>query len=274
MVATALWQARTSPAQPALDTVGSPDHHQVSYDTSLAGLTVVSGPCTGRLVGDAIQVVGGTETDRARLAEAAEAAGLPVGSGSIVRLLGSTTGGAGDVVVVARPAVRAGREPGRHRAARALRPHARRVPRAGGRPARHRQRDAARCRCRSRGSRRRRAREPRPRRLGGSRRAGDPRRRHRDRRRAGDLAGLPRTRDGRPRDHLRRRQRRRRPGRREHAARARRRRRARHPGGPRDGPTVDRTASASAPRPRRGRHGRPGARRRRGARAWASTPSS
>ena len=95
----ALWQARTSPAQPALDTVGSPDHHQVSYDTSLAGLTVVSGPCTGRLVGDAIQVVGGTETDRARLAEAAEAAGLPVGSGSMVRLLGSTTGGPGDIVV-------------------------------------------------------------------------------------------------------------------------------------------------------------------------------
>lgn len=99
VVATGLWQARTSPSQPALDTVGSPDHHQVSYDTSLAGLTVVSGPCTGRLVGDAIQVVGGTATDQARLAEAAEAAGLPVGSGSIVRLLGSTTGDAGDVVV-------------------------------------------------------------------------------------------------------------------------------------------------------------------------------
>ena len=99
VVATALWQARIGAAQPALATVGSPANHQVSYETSLAGLAVVTGPCTGRLVGDAVQVSGGTETDRARFVEAAQAAGLAVGSGSSVVLLGGTTGAAGDVVV-------------------------------------------------------------------------------------------------------------------------------------------------------------------------------
>lgn len=99
VVATALWQARLGAAQPDLATVGLPEHHQVAYDLSLAGLAVVSGPCTGRLVGDMVQVVGGTETDRARFTEAARTAGLPIGPGSVVRLLGGTTGGSGDVVV-------------------------------------------------------------------------------------------------------------------------------------------------------------------------------
>ena len=99
VVATALWQARIGSAQPDLTVVGSPEHHQVSYDASLAGLAVLSGPCTGRLVGDAVQVLGGTETDRARFTDAARAAGLPVGSGSVVRLLAGTTGGDGEVVV-------------------------------------------------------------------------------------------------------------------------------------------------------------------------------
>ncbi|HSK28014.1 MAG TPA: glycoside hydrolase family 3 N-terminal domain-containing protein, partial [Jiangellales bacterium] len=74
-------------------------HDDVSYAASLAGLTVLSGPCEGRLVGSAVQVAGGTETDRARFTEAARAAGLTVGSGPTVRLLGGTVPGSGDVVV-------------------------------------------------------------------------------------------------------------------------------------------------------------------------------
>ncbi|GAB2684705.1 glycoside hydrolase family 3 N-terminal domain-containing protein [Thalassiella azotivora] len=67
---------------------------------SAAGVTVADGPCSGPLVGEAVQVTGGTGTDRARFTEAARAAGLRVGSGDVVRLLGtSTSSGSGDVVV-------------------------------------------------------------------------------------------------------------------------------------------------------------------------------
>ena len=79
--------------------VGS--HSDVSYAASLAGMSVLAGPCEGRLVGEAIQVVGGDGTDRARMVEAAENAGLTVGSGDVVRLLGALppNPGSGNVVV-------------------------------------------------------------------------------------------------------------------------------------------------------------------------------
>lgn len=74
-------------------------HEDLSYEESLAGLTMVAGVCGEALVDAAVQVVGGTETDRARFADAAEAAGLSVGSGPVVRLLGGGDPGSGDVVV-------------------------------------------------------------------------------------------------------------------------------------------------------------------------------
>lgn len=75
-----------------------------------AAITQLDGSCGARLVGDAIRVTGGTEADRALLAEAATAAGLDVGSGDLVTLIGAPDyraggggGGAGaangDVVV-------------------------------------------------------------------------------------------------------------------------------------------------------------------------------
>lgn len=71
-----------------------------SAELSAAAVTLVSGPCEGRLVGDTITVVGGSEQDRARLSEAAGRAGLAVGSGERVVLLGSPgTVGSGAVVV-------------------------------------------------------------------------------------------------------------------------------------------------------------------------------
>lgn len=98
VVALALYQADTAAAD-GMDVVGSQD--DVAYTASLAGLTVVAGPCEGPLVGDSIQVVGGDDTDRARMVAAAEAAGLTVGSGDVVRLLGALppNPGSGDVVV-------------------------------------------------------------------------------------------------------------------------------------------------------------------------------
>lgn len=91
-------------ASPAAGSASVPDplgsHEELSYRASLAGLTVVQGACAGPLVGPAVRVAGGEAADRARFTEAARAAGLTVGSGPLVRLLGSpATGGSGDVVV-------------------------------------------------------------------------------------------------------------------------------------------------------------------------------
>ncbi|WP_313816318.1 glycoside hydrolase family 3 N-terminal domain-containing protein [Citricoccus sp.] len=73
---------------------------QVSRDLSAAAITVVDGVCGAPLVEDSLQIIGGNEIDRARLAEAAEAAGLTVGAGPVVSLVGSARGSAqGDVVV-------------------------------------------------------------------------------------------------------------------------------------------------------------------------------
>src|SRR5690606_438454 len=75
----------------------------LAEDASAAGMTVVKGKCSGRLVGDSVRVVGGSEEDRAAFTEAAKAAGLSVGSGSVVRLIGPDDApGDGDVVVTLR----------------------------------------------------------------------------------------------------------------------------------------------------------------------------
>lgn len=82
---------------PGADVIGSqPD---LARQAALAGITQVSGPCGEPLVGDAIQVRGGTETSRGYLEEAAREAGLRTGSGDVVMLTGGAEyqagGGAG-----------------------------------------------------------------------------------------------------------------------------------------------------------------------------------
>lgn len=75
-------------------------HDGVSYDASLAGLTVAEGPCSGALVGDGVQLVGGTQADRERFETAAAEAGLSTSGGTSVRLLGGRDSpGRADVVV-------------------------------------------------------------------------------------------------------------------------------------------------------------------------------
>ena len=81
---------------------GSPreDTAQVSEQVSASAVTVVDGVCDAPLVTDSLQIRGGEEADRARLTEAAQEAGLSVGSGPVVTLVGSARGtGQGDVVV-------------------------------------------------------------------------------------------------------------------------------------------------------------------------------
>ncbi|MBB5749524.1 glycoside hydrolase family 3 N-terminal domain-containing protein [Citricoccus sp.] len=73
---------------------------QASRAVSAAAVTVVEGTCGEALLGDSLQVTGGDARDRARLTEAARAAGLTVGSGPVVNLVGTARGaGRGDVVV-------------------------------------------------------------------------------------------------------------------------------------------------------------------------------
>lgn len=83
---------------PGPDVVGS--HAALARQVAAASITVVSGPCSGRLVGSSVQVVGGTSADRARFTSAARKAGLRTGSGTVVRLLPhGSSHGSGDVVV-------------------------------------------------------------------------------------------------------------------------------------------------------------------------------
>jgi beta-N-acetylhexosaminidase len=98
-VALMLHQKATSGPRPSVGVVG--DASRTSYAATLSGMTVVSGRCSGRLVGDRVEVVGADERDRDRFGDAARAAGLEIGGGgSLVRLLSQgSSGGPGDVVV-------------------------------------------------------------------------------------------------------------------------------------------------------------------------------
>lgn len=78
---------------PAESVIGS--QHELSVRAAAAGLTQLSGPCGQRLVGDSITISGGTEGDRAALAEAARAAGLGTDGGDSVVLVGGTSYQAG-----------------------------------------------------------------------------------------------------------------------------------------------------------------------------------
>lgn len=97
VVALSLHQASLG-ERPDLAVVGT--HHDVSREVSAAAVALVEGECEGPYVGPSIRLAGGTETDRQRLAAAAEAAGLGVGAGDLVTLVGvAGSSGSGDVVV-------------------------------------------------------------------------------------------------------------------------------------------------------------------------------
>lgn len=75
------------------------DAEGIAVEAARQSLTLVEGQCGAETVSEAIQIAGGTEQDRARLATAAQDAGLQVGWGPIVTLLGGTTPGSGDIAV-------------------------------------------------------------------------------------------------------------------------------------------------------------------------------
>ena len=82
-VAMLLHQRRATPS-----VTGKPGSaRRASYRASAAGITVASGPCSGRLVGRSVRATGSSEAV-ARFNEAAAKAGLETGSGTSVALIG------------------------------------------------------------------------------------------------------------------------------------------------------------------------------------------
>jgi beta-N-acetylhexosaminidase len=96
VVTMMMWRARTSAPQGAAPGSGS----ALSQRVSASAVTVLAGPCRGAMVPGSVRVAGGSELDRARFAQAARAAGIALGAGPLVTLIGYEEPPAkGDVVV-------------------------------------------------------------------------------------------------------------------------------------------------------------------------------
>lgn len=95
-----MWHARTS--APA-GTPGAPagSSAALSARVSASAVTVLSGPCSGPLVPGSVRVEGGGPGDRERFEAAAARAGLAVGSGPMVNLIGFGGSPAGGDIAVA-----------------------------------------------------------------------------------------------------------------------------------------------------------------------------
>lgn len=70
---------------------------EVAAETARRSLTMVTGECAPEV--PAVQIAGGTEEDRERMAVAAGHEGIEVGHGQVLTLLGGSTPGSGDIVV-------------------------------------------------------------------------------------------------------------------------------------------------------------------------------
>ncbi|WP_235928790.1 glycoside hydrolase family 3 protein [Nesterenkonia haasae] len=75
------------------------DASKVARHVAAQSITLVEGECEAPLATESLQIQGGTQQDRDRFAAAAQEAGLDVGWGPVVTLLGGSTPSAGDVVV-------------------------------------------------------------------------------------------------------------------------------------------------------------------------------
>ncbi|WP_400158627.1 glycoside hydrolase family 3 protein [Arthrobacter sp. BPSS-3] len=84
VVTMQLWRGRSQPTRASAPGSGSALSEKVSQEA----ITVLSGPCKGPIVPASVRVTGGTEQDRARFAAAARQAGVGVGSGPVVALIG------------------------------------------------------------------------------------------------------------------------------------------------------------------------------------------
>ncbi|WP_310162133.1 glycoside hydrolase family 3 N-terminal domain-containing protein [Arthrobacter sp. BE255] len=91
-----IWRGRTASPPGSAPGTGA----DISARVSAAAVTVLSGPCSGPLVPGSVRVAGGSPQDRARFEAAAAKAGLAVGEGPVVSLIGyGGAPAAGDVAV-------------------------------------------------------------------------------------------------------------------------------------------------------------------------------
>ncbi|WP_346959823.1 glycoside hydrolase family 3 N-terminal domain-containing protein [uncultured Arthrobacter sp.] len=79
-----LWRGRSHPLRGSAPGSGS----ALSQKVSREAITVLAGPCRGRIVPASVRVGGGSAQDRARFAAAAKQAGISVGAGPLVTLIG------------------------------------------------------------------------------------------------------------------------------------------------------------------------------------------
>lgn len=95
MIATLRHAAERADVAPVAPSPGAQTptgpHADLALQVARSSITQLTGRCGERLVGDSITVSGGEERDRALLQEAARAAGLGVGGGTPVRLVGGGT---------------------------------------------------------------------------------------------------------------------------------------------------------------------------------------
>lgn len=97
VVTMQLWQ-KSIAQTPSLAEIGT--HAQDSQDASAAALTVLTGQCSREdQLDGSLTIQGADPAANQRLAEAAEARGLTVGSGPTVTLLAGPESGTGDIVV-------------------------------------------------------------------------------------------------------------------------------------------------------------------------------
>lgn len=96
VAAMQLWRGRSHPPRGAAPGNGS----ALSRKVSQQAITVLAGPCRGPLVPASVRVGGGTAQDRARFTAAARRAGVALGAGPLVTLIGYRGApAAGDVAV-------------------------------------------------------------------------------------------------------------------------------------------------------------------------------
>ncbi|WP_255768193.1 glycoside hydrolase family 3 N-terminal domain-containing protein [Pseudarthrobacter sulfonivorans] len=88
-VATMLtWRGRTAAAAGAPQGAAPGSSGDTSARVSAAAVTVLSGPCAGPIAAGGVRIAGGSDQDRARFAAAAAKAGLSIGQGPLVTLVG------------------------------------------------------------------------------------------------------------------------------------------------------------------------------------------
>lgn len=84
VVTMMMWHGRTAPVGGLAPGAGG----EISRQVSAAAITVLAGNCAGPLVPASVRVTGGSAQDRKRFASAAAEAGLGLGAGPVVALIG------------------------------------------------------------------------------------------------------------------------------------------------------------------------------------------